>query len=147
MKRIPELASIAAAAIALAACGSTDAGAPSTTASSAPPAASAPMSGSTAAPAASAPMSGSRTATASGRRIGPGQAAVAGDQATKALNMLVSSGYGSFTEFQPHGDDFTAVVARGGERTPMLIDPGSGRITAFGSGGEAMSGSSAPPAR
>jgi len=133
VKRIPELASIAAAAIALAACGSTDAGAPTTTAS-APPAASASMSGSTAAP-------------ASDRDIGPGQAAVDGRQATKALNMLVSSGYGIFTEFQPHGDDFTAVVARGGERTPMLIDPSSGRIMAFDSGGGAVSGSSAPPTR
>lgn len=144
MKRISELVSIAAAAITLAACGSTDAGRPSTTAS-APPAASTPMSGSSAAPASDRHTGSS--APVSDRRTGSGQTAADGNRATKALNLLVSSGYGSFTEFQPHGKDFTAVVARGGERTPMLIDPSSGRITPSGSGGGAMSGSSAPPAR
>lgn len=134
MKRISELVPVAAAAIALAACGSMDAGPPSATAAAAPPAPPAPMSGSTAAP-------------APDRRIGPGQAEIDERGATKALNMLVSRGYGSFTEFQPHGDDFTAVVARGGERTPVLIDPSGDRIVAFDAGGGAMSGGSAPPAR
>jgi hypothetical protein len=73
-----------------------------------------------------------------------------GSRATKALNMLMARGYGDYSDFQPRGDAFTATVDYQGRRTPVLIDPGAGKITAYNdagtTGGGPMSGSSTAPA-
>jgi hypothetical protein len=73
-----------------------------------------------------------------------------GSRATKALNMLMARGYGDYSDFRPRGDDFTATVDYQGRRTPVLIDPAAGKITAYNDAGTAgsgaMSGSSTAPA-
>jgi hypothetical protein len=72
-----------------------------------------------------------------------------GSRATRALNMLMARGYGDYSDFKPQGDNFTATVDYQGRRTPVLIDPGAGKITAYNdagtAGGGAMSGSSTAP--
>jgi hypothetical protein len=92
---------------------------------------------------------GSRTTSGSGST---GQMAGTGmdeEEATKALNLLMSRGYGEFSDFKPHGNDFTAVVNYQGRRMPVLIDPSAGKIMAFNntSGGASggMSGGSSMP--
>jgi hypothetical protein len=48
---------------------------------------------------------------------------------TRALNALEANGYGSFTNFQPSGNGFTAAVNKGGGQTTVMVDPDTGQVT------------------
>ena len=52
-----------------------------------------------------------------------------GVDATKALKVLMERRHGSFSDFRPHGDDFTVHVMEHGHRVAVLIDPDSGTMT------------------
>jgi hypothetical protein len=53
----------------------------------------------------------------------------ASDRETQALNLLEAKGYGSFTNFQPAGKDYTATVTHDGHAMNVRVDPISGMVT------------------
>ncbi len=52
-----------------------------------------------------------------------------GGRATAALNVLEAQGYASFTDFQPSGSVYTAMVTDNGERFRVVINPDTGQIS------------------
>lgn len=52
-----------------------------------------------------------------------------GGRATAALNVLEAQGYADFSEFQPAGNAFTALVHDGGQQFRVVINPDTGQIS------------------
>jgi Peptidase propeptide and YPEB domain len=51
-------------------------------------------------------------------------------RASAALNLLEAHGYGDFTDFQPDGQNFTAMVATtNGQRAKVVINPDTGDVS------------------
>lgn len=51
---------------------------------------------------------------------------------TEALNLLEAKGYTQFNHFQRDGHDFSAVVAKNGQKSTVVVHPNSGEITVQG---------------
>jgi len=50
-------------------------------------------------------------------------------RATAALNLLEAQGYASFSNFEPSGNTFTAMVTDNGQRFRVVINPDTGQIS------------------
>jgi pyruvate/2-oxoglutarate dehydrogenase complex dihydrolipoamide acyltransferase (E2) component len=52
------------------------------------------------------------------------------DRETSALNVLEAKGYGGrYTDFQPDGSNYSAMVTHNGKQQKMIIDPDAGTVT------------------
>jgi L-lactate utilization protein LutC len=54
------------------------------------------------------------------------------DRETKALNLLEAKGDTQFSHFKADGLDFSAVVAKNGQNSTVVVDPDNGQVTVQG---------------